>query len=276
MNPYVFKIGNFGLTWYSLFILTGIILAFIFIRSEAKKFGIKTDFISNLVFWTVIFGLIGARAYYVIFNWNYYSAHLNEIIKIWEGGLAIHGGLLAGLVVIIIYCKKRKVETLRILDIISPYVLLAQGIGRWGNFFNKEAYGVATTYEALKNMKIIPDFVIYGMNINGIYYTPTFYYEFLWCMLGFIVILIIRKIKYIKLGQQLGIYMMWYSTGRFFIEGLRTDSLMLGYFKMAQLMSIILFIAGFILIIVEIRKPKLESLYNKPKLKDKKVEIVNL
>ncbi len=263
MNPYIVTFGEFGITWYSVFILTGIILAYIFIRSEAKKFDIKADFITNLIFWTVIIGIIGARAYYVIFNWNYYSNHVIEIFKIWEGGLAIHGGLLAGLLVIIIYCKKYRISVLRILDIISPYLLLAQSLGRWGNFFNSEAYGVATTYEKLKAMKFIPDFIIYGMNIDGIYYTPTFYYESLWCLLGVIIILLIRRIKYLRLGQQIGTYLMWYSLGRFFIESLRTDSLMLGYFKMAQIVSIILFIIGLVLVLLQIRKPKLEYLYNK-------------
>ncbi len=263
MNPYAVQIGNFGITWYSLFILTGIILAYIFIRSEAKKFNLKGDFITNLVFWTVIVGIIGARAYYVIFNWSYYSTHVSEIFKVWEGGLAIHGGLLAGLIVMIIYCKRHKVSVLRMLDISAPFILLAQALGRWGNFFNSEAYGVATTFEKLKAMKFIPDFVIYGMNIDGVYYTPTFYYESLWCLLGVIVILLVRRLKYIRLGQQIGIYLMWYSAGRFFIESLRTDSLMLGYFKAAQIMSVILFIVGIVLVLLQIRKPKLEYLYNK-------------
>jgi len=262
MNAYVFEIGNFGVKWYSIFILTGIIIAWVLIRNEAKKFNLKNDFLLNLVFWTVIVGIIGARLYYVIFNWEYYSNNFCEIFKVWEGGLAIHGGLLAGALTILIYCKRHKVSTLRILDIISPYVLLAQAIGRWGNFFNSEAYGIATTYEHLKSLKIIPEFIIYGMKIDGTYYTPTFYYEFLWCILGVIVILLIRKLKYLRLGQQVGTYLMWYSLGRFFIEGLRTDSLMLGYFKVAQIVSIVLFIVGLVLVLLQIRKPKLEMLYN--------------
>ncbi len=273
MNPYVFKIGDFGITWYSVFILTGIIIAYICIRSEAKKFGIKSDFLTNLIFWTVIIGIIGARLYYVAFEWSYYSQHLDEILKVWEGGLAIHGGLLFGCLTIILYCKKNKVSPLRILDIISPYLLIAQGLGRWGNFFNSEAHGPVTTFAKLKAMKI-PEFIIYGMNIGGSYYVPTFYYEFLWCILGAIIILVIRKLKYIRLGQQIGAYMMWYSIGRFFIESYRTDSLMLGYFKIAQIMSIVLFIAGFVLVLLQLRKPKLEYLYNIKE--DKNVEIVDL
>ena len=120
-------------------------------------------------------------------------------------------------------------------------------------------------------MKIIPEFVIYGMNIDGVYYTPTFYYESLWCLLGFIIILLIRKLKYIRLGQQIGTYLMWYSIGRFFIESLRTDSLMIGYFKAAQIASILLFIIGLVMVLLQMRKPKLEMLYNT----EEQIEIVN-
>ena len=271
MNPYVIEIFGVGIKWYSLFILVGIILAWIFINNEARKFEIKKEFLLNLIFWVIIFGLIGARLYFVIFHWDYYSLHLNEILHVWEGGLAIHGGLIAGSLVTVLYCRKYKVSSLRMLDIAAPFVLLAQAIGRWGNFFNAEAFGPATTYEHLKSLKIIPEFVIYGMHIDGLYRTPTFYYESLWCLLGVIVILIVRKLKYTRLGQQVGVYLMWYSLGRFFIESLRTDSLMLGYFKVAQIVSIILFIVGIILYVLPIRRPKLENLYKT----EEKIEIVN-
>lgn len=273
MNPVAFEIFGFTIKWYSIFILVGVIVAWIFLQGDAKRFDIKKDFITNLVFWTMIVGIIGARAYYVIFNWEYYASHTNEIWHIWEGGLAIHGGLLAGCLTIFIYCKRHNTSALRILDMASPYVLLAQAIGRWGNFFNGEAYGVATTYEHLKSLKIIPEFIISGMNINGIYYTPTFYFESLWCILGFIIILLLRKIKYLRLGQQIGTYLMWYSLGRFFIESLRTDSLMIfGYIKAAQVISIVLFIIGLVLVLLQARKPKLEMLYNK----HDEIEVVKL
>ncbi len=271
MNPYAIQFLGIGIKWYSLFILIGIVIAWIFVQSDAKKFGIQKDFLTNLIFWAVIVGIIGARAYYVIFKWEYYSTHLNEIWHIWEGGLAIHGGLITGAIVVIFYCRKYKVSPLRMMDIAAPYLLFAQAIGRWGNFFNGEAYGVATTYHKLKAMKIIPEFVIYGMNIDGVYYTPTFYYESLWCLLGFIIILLIRKLKYIRLGQQIGTYLMWYSIGRFFIESLRTDSLMIGYFKAAQIASIILFVIGLVMVLLQMRKPKLEMLYNT----EEQIEIVN-
>lgn len=271
MNPNVVEIFGISIKWYSVFILAGIIIAWICIKNDARKFGVKNDFLTNLIFWIIVIGVVGARAYYVAFNWSYYGAHLNEIWHIWEGGLAIHGGLIAGSIVAIIYCKKYKVSAFRMLDIAAPYILLAQALGRWGNFFNGEAYGVATTYENLKSLKIIPDFIIYGMNINGVYYTPTFYYESIWCLIGCIALLLIRKLKYLRIGQQVGIYLMWYSLGRFFIESLRTDSLMLGYFKVAQIMSIVLFIVGLTIVLIQARKPKLEDLYNT----EEKIEIVN-
>lgn len=262
MNPVAFTIFSIDVKWYSVFILVGIIIAWILIRSEARKFNISSDFITNLLFWTIIMGIIGARLYYIIFNWSYYSNHLNEIYRIWEGGLAIHGGIILGGLTLIMYCRKYKVSTFRMLDICAPYLLFAQALGRWGNFFNSEAYGAATTLEHLKSIKIIPEFVIYGMNINGTYYTPAFYYESLWCLLGVVLILIIRKFKYTRLGWQVGFYLMWYGLGRFFIESSRTDSLMLGYIKVAQLVSIILFVVGLIIILIQARKPKLEDMYN--------------
>ena len=270
MNPYVFKIGEFRIKYYSLFIMIGVILVTLCMIKEAKKFGIKKDFIINLIFWACIFGFIGARLYFVAFQWDYYSTHLSEIYKVWNGGLAIHGGIILGTMVIIIYCKKYKVNPLLMLDIAVPYLLIAQALGRWGNFFNGEAYGPATTLGHLKNL-FIPDFVINGMLIDGVYHIPTFYYESIWCILGAIVILIVRRLKYIKIGQQCGLYLMWYSLGRFFIESLRTDSLMLGNFKVAQIVSVALFIIGFFIIIFQTRKPKLEGLYNNKE----KVEVVN-
>ncbi len=271
MNPVAFTIFGLSIKWYSVFIFCGIVISYILITSECKKFGIPKDFVTNLLFWTIIMGIIGARLYYVIFNWGYYSSHLGEIFKIWEGGLAIHGGIILGGLTVLLYCKKYKVSSLRILDIIAPCLLFSQALGRWGNFFNQEAYGVATTLEKLQSLKIIPNFVIYGMNINGVYYTPTFYFESLWCLLGVIVILIVRKLKYTRIGFQTGIYFMWYSVGRFIIESFRTDSLMLGYFKVAQIVSIILFIVGLVIFLIQLKKPKLEDMYNS----GEKVEIKN-
>lgn len=262
MNPVIFSIGNFEIRWYSVLILVAIIIGIKLAEKEGRKFNIPDDFIFNLAFWTIIFALIGARAYYVIFNFSSYQNDLLSIFKVWEGGLAIHGGIIAGFITVYIYCKRYSVRILKMTDIIVVPLILGQAIGRWGNFFNGEAHGAATNLASLKEVGIIPDFIINGMQIDGIYYQPTFYYESLWCLLGFIILLILRKFKYIKTGQVTGTYLMWYSVGRFFIETSRTDSLMFGGFKVAQVVSVILFIIGLILIIVQARKGHFEDLYS--------------
>jgi len=249
LNPELFNIGGLSIRWYSVLILLGILIGFFLANKEGKKFDLPKDFIFDLGFYVVIFGIIGARLYYCLFNFETYASNPIEILKIWNGGLAIHGGIIGGLVTLLIYCKIKKVSPLRMCDIVVPSLILAQAIGRWGNFFNMEAHGPATTLLNLQNLHI-PKFIINGMQINGIYYHPTFLYESLWCIIGFIVILLIRKYyKYLKSGQLTCVYMMWYSVGRIFIESLRTDSLMLGSFKIAQLISIIMFSIGLIIFI---------------------------
>ena len=261
MNAYVFKIGNFGVRWYSLLILIGVIVGILLIEKEGKKFNISKDFLFNMAFWAIIIGIIGARLYYVIFNFNLYQNDLLSIFKIWVGGLAIHGGIIAGLIVIALYSKKYKMRFIRITDICVPSLLFAQGIGRWGNFFNQEAHGAATSLEHLKSLHL-PQFIINGMNINGIYYEPTFLYESLLCLIGFIIVLFIRRGKYTKVGTITSFYLMYYSVVRFLIESMRTDSLMLGGFKVAQIISIILFLIGLGNIMLISRKSKFEDLYN--------------
>ena len=264
MNPVMFKIFGFAIRWYSVLILVGAVIGVYILKREAKRFNMNWDFIFNLSFWTIIFGILGARIYYVIFRWSQYESSLLDIFKIWEGGLAIHGGIIAGAITVYVYCKKAKANTLKIIDMALPSVMIAQAIGRWGNFFNSEAYGRVTTLTHLENIHV-PKFVIDGMFIEGAYHHPTFLYESIWCFLGFITLLIIRRNKYIKIGTLTGIYLMWYSVGRFFIETLRTDSLMLGGFRVAQIVSIILFIVGVFLVIRGKRQGKFENLYNSDK-----------
>ncbi|MBQ1812557.1 MAG: prolipoprotein diacylglyceryl transferase [Bacilli bacterium] len=263
------RIGNFSISWYSVCILVGVLIAGALFLLECKRYEIDLNFATNLIFWTVIFGIIGARLYYVAFNWSYYSSSPIEILKVWNGGLAIHGGLLGGLLFILFYTKKYKVTTLKITDMAVVGVIIAQAIGRWGNFFNQEAHGPETTRAVLEGIRIIPKFVIDGMNINGIYYMPTFYYESLWCILGFIILLIVRRtFEYLRIGQLTGMYLIWYSIARFVIEKYRTDSLMLGNFKVAQLVSILLFVIGILLIIWNLRKSKFEKRYDDYELED--------
>jgi len=242
MNPVAFTIGNFEIRWYSLLIFIGIIIGYLLANKESKKFNLPEDFIFNLTFYVIVFGIIGARIYYVLFNLSYYQANPTEIIKVWHGGLAIHGGIIAGLITTFIYCRHFKISVTRTCDIAVPSIIIAQAIGRWGNFFNSEAHGPVTTLNNLQNLHI-PNFIIDGMKINGVYYHPTFLYESLWCILGFIILILIRKFyKYLKSGQLTCVYFMWYSLGRLFIEYLRTDSLMIGKYKVAQIISILFFV----------------------------------
>src|SRR5574344_1384569 len=261
MNPILFQIGNIQIRWYSVLILIGVFLGYELAEYEAKKYKAPKDFVFNMTFWIVIMGLIGARIYYVIFNWTSYSHDLLSIFKFWEGGLAIHGGIIAGLITLYFYCKKYNANFLKMTDIAVISLLLAQAIERWGNFFNSEAHGYATTLNILKSRLIIPQFVIDGMNINGVYYEPTFYYESIWCLIGFIISSILKNNKHIKVGGLTSFYLMWYGFGRFFIEGMRTDSLMLGGFRMAQIVSIIIFIVGLLMSMILSRKNPFEDNY---------------
>ena len=271
MERVAFDLGIIQVYWYSIFIFLGALAACIVIYLEAKKRKLNDEFIVNLAFNAIIFGIIGARIYYVLFNLDYYMQNPIEILEIWNGGLAIHGGLITGGLFTVYYCKKNKVETLKVFDIIVVGLILGQAIGRWGNFFNQEAYGAITTAAKLKSMGV-PDFVINGMYILGDYRQPTFFYESIWNFFGFIALLIIRRYPYLKTGQLSGFYLIWYSVARFIIEKMRTDSLMLGNFKIAQIMSIVLLIIGVILFIYYKRIKKVgpfDKLYNKNEEKPK-------
>lgn len=262
MNPILLDLGVIKIYWYSAMIFLGLLIGGWLILKEAERFNISEDFIVNLFFFTIPIAVIGARLYYVLFNWDYYSVNMSEIFMIWEGGLAIHGGMLFGLLWIIFYTKKYKVNTFRILDMIVIGLIIGQAIGRWGNFFNGEAHGTATTLEHLQSLHI-PKFIINGMNIGGTYYLPTFLYESIWCLLGFIILLVIRRLKYIKIGQTTAVYLIWYGIGRFIIEGMRTDSLLIGNFRQAQIISIIMVILGIVIFILKGKGSKLDNQYNK-------------
>ena len=253
MNRVAFNIFGFNVYYYSLCILLGVIVAYILITREGKKQGLPKEFISDLIFYTLIIGILGARVYYCVFNLDYYLANPSEILKIYNGGLAIHGGVIAGFIFVYFYTKKKNVSFIKILDIVAPAVIIAQSFGRWGNFFNQEAHGGITTYQNLKNMHI-PEFIINGMHIEGKYYYPTFFFESIWCLLGFIILMIARKNKNLRKGFQIGFYFIWYGIGRFFIEALRTDSLMFFGLKIAQIVSLIGIIIGIIIIVTNRNK----------------------
>ena len=211
-----------------------------------------------MAFYAILFGFIGARIYYVLFNLDYYLSYPIEILKVWNGGLAIHGGIIGAILAIYVYCKKNDWLLLHMLDICAPALIIGQIIGRWGNFFNGEAHGGIVTRSFLESLHL-PEFIINGMYIDGNYYHPTFLYELLLNLICFIILMILRRNKKIKVGFITGIYLMWYSVVRFFVESLRTDSLMLGSLRMAQVISIVLFIIGLVLIIISRKKERYNS-----------------
>lgn len=258
MNRIAIDLGFLKIYWYSITMFLGVLLGIVVAYIEIKRKKIDTSKFENMAFYAILFGFIGARIYYCLFNLDYYLTNPLEILMVWHGGLAIHGGIIGAVLAIYIYCQKKKLTCLEILDICTPALVIGQVIGRWGNFFNSEAHGGIVTRSFLESLHL-PKFIIDGMYINGNYYHPTFLYESFFNFLVFIILMILRKNQKIRLGTITGIYLMSYGVIRFFIESLRTDSLMIGAFKMAQIISIVLFIIGLILIILSKNKEK----YNK-------------
>ncbi len=254
MNRVFINIGPITIYYYSIIILISIITGISLAYKESDNYNLK-KYIDNLVTYIIIFGIIGARIYYVIFKFNDYKNNILDIFKIWEGGIAIYGAIIGGFTAIVYYAKKKKQSIITTTDIIVPGLILAQAIGRWGNFFNGEAHGTEVTLEFLKELHL-PNFIINGMHINGAYYHPTFLYESLWCLLGFIILLIIRKVTKRKKGIMTSCYFIWYGIGRAFIEGLRTDSLFLFNLRISQILSIILVIGGIIGLVLSLRGEK--------------------
>lgn len=265
MNRIAIDLGFVQIYWYSLCILVGMIVGMTLVYKEAARKGISEDLMTNMIFYTVIWAIIGARTYYVVFEWSYYSKHFLEVFEIWNGGLAIHGGIIAGCLYLTYFTRKHKLDTFKIFDICCVGLIIGQVCGRWGNFFNQEAFGPAIERSTLESF-FLPSFIIDGMNIDGVYHQPTFLYESLWNLIGFIILLFVRRRKYLKVGQLTGIYLMWYSVGRFFIEALRQDSLMLGSLKMAQIISIGMFVFGLFLFVFRLKKSRFEYLYNQEDL----------
>lgn len=240
------NLGFVSIQYYALFILTGALIAFYVSLREWKYKGYNESDLIDFFFNVLLIGVLGARLWYVLMKLDYYISEPLKIFMIWEGGLAIQGGLMAGLAYGYYYFKKRNYDFLDVADTILPNVLIAQAFGRWGNFFNQEAYGSEVSYSFLKQLRL-PDFIIDKMFINQAYHHPTFLYESIYTLLAFFLLkLIIRKVS-LKKGQSALLYGIIYSFGRIFIEHLRTDSLMFFDIKMAQLLSLITIIVCVIL-----------------------------
>lgn len=253
INKVAFTLFGHDVVWYGILITLGIVLACVYASCRAKNEGLTTDDVLDYAIYAVIFGVLGARIYYVASEFSRFKAAtfgqtLYNIIAIWNGGLGIYGGIIAGILAIIVVSRFKKVHPLKALDMISPGVMIGQIIGRWGNFFNAEAFGYETT---------LP----WRMGIRNIHYPetifvhPTFLYESLWNLIGFLIINALYKKKKYH-GQIFVMYITWYGLGRMLIEGLRSDSLMVfGLFRKSQVLAGICFLAGaIILIILELQK----------------------
>ncbi len=237
---------NLGFTtvrWYGVIIAFGFLLAALFGGRIAYTWKINLDKMIDVLLYGTIFGIIGARLYYVAFRWDYYGSHLADIPKIWEGGLAIYGGIIGGILAGYVVCKLEKINFFNLLDMVAMSLLIGQGIGRWGNFANQEAFGTITYKNwgmmsdivakyisenpasfGLENVENIPQYI----SDNNLYVHPTFFYESVWCLLGFGLLYLILKKRRRFSGQLFLCYGVWYGFGRMVIEGLRTDSLYIG------------------------------------------------
>ncbi|MCI1284370.1 MAG: prolipoprotein diacylglyceryl transferase [Lacticaseibacillus songhuajiangensis] len=255
LNPIALRLGALEIHWYGVIIASGVILAVYLAVQEAKRRNVSEDHILNLVLYSLPFALIGARAYYVAFEWPYYSQHPSEIIAIWHGGIAIYGALIAAAIVFIVYCRIKDLSIWLVLDIAAPTVMIAQAIGRWGNFMNQEAFGQVTSLSFLHELHL-PEWIIQQMFISGQYRMPTFLFESAWNVCGFILLMSIRHHKdWFKQGEVFLTYVLWYSFGRFFVEGMRTDSLYItAGLRVSQLVSIVLFVSAVIIFIYRRRQ----------------------
>lgn len=240
LDPVAIQLGNISVKWYGVIIASAVVIALLLALSEANKRKMDKEIIVDLLIWAIPISIISARIYYVIFEWEFYKNNLSEIVKIWHGGIAIYGALIGAVLTAVIFSRIKKISFWQLADVVAPSLIIAQAIGRWGNFMNQEAHGAETTRTFLENLHL-PEFIINQMYIDGAYYQPTFLYESLWNVIGFIILLVIRRTK-IRRGELFLSYVIWYSFGRFFIEGMRTDSLMWGDFRVSQVLSVLLII----------------------------------
>lgn len=236
LNPIAFEIFGISIRWYGILLSTGIMAGIFIAYYEAKRLGHDPEYIIDLALWCVPMAVVGARLYYVIFEWKYYQGNIMKIINIREGGLAIHGALIAAILTGYIFTRVKKLSFWENTDIVAPGIVIGQAIGRWGNFVNMEAHGGPTN---------LP----WGIMVDGVRVHPTFLYESLWDIGVFIILMVYRKKKKVD-GEVFLLYGIFYSIGRFWIEGLRTDSLMFMGMRTAQLISIAIIVAFGILMYI--------------------------
>lgn len=234
MDPVAFTVFGIQVRWYGLLIASAVLIGILLALRETKRKGLKEDTLIDFLLFAIPSAIIGARLHYVIFSWDNYKYDPIQILNLRGGGLAIHGAIIAGVIVAIVFCKVKKISLWQLLDIVAPSLILGQAIGRWGNFANQEAHGGPTD---------LP----WGIMVNGVKVHPTFLYESIFNLMIFIFLMWYRK-RYKVDGEIFLLYFSLYSVGRFFIEGLRTDSLMIGPIRVAQLISVLIIIICVLLI----------------------------
>lgn len=254
-----FTVFGQDIYWYGIFIGLGVILGVLLALHEAKRTGQNPDTYLDFIIYAMIIAIIGARLYYVIFSWDFYSQHPEKIFAIREGGLAIYGGIIGGVLTAIVYSRVKKKNFWVMADTMAPSLILGQMLGRWGNFFNKEAFGgftdnlFAMRYQLsqVRASDVTPDILQNLVTVNGVDYIqvhPTFLYESMWSLCVFIILLILQRKKKFN-GQVCATYFFGYALGRVWIEGLRTDQLCIGNVPVSQALSAVLIIASVVLYI---------------------------
>lgn len=246
VSKVAFTIFGISIYKYAVCIVLGIVLALILCKLAKQKFDVKYNDVLVCTVLGIIFGTIGARLYYIIFNLDYYSQNVSEIFNFRNGGLAIYGGLIIGAIAIYIYCKVKKLNVLNFFDYVIPYVAIAQCVGRIGNFFNVEAYGVQTTSIVRMGIKTIEGY----MEVH-----PVFFYECIATLLIFVILKILQNHRKFE-GQIITLYCLLYSGIRFFLEGIRADSLMMFNFRASQIVSLIVFVISLVVLIINVKKLK--------------------
>lgn len=252
-----FTVFGQDIYWYGIFIGLGVILGVLLALHEAKRTGQNPDTYLDFIIYAMIIAIIGARLYYVIFSWDFYSQHPEKIFAIREGGLAIYGGIIGGVLTAIVYSHVKKKNFWVMADTMAPSLILGQMLGRWGNFFNKEAFGgftdnlFAMRYQLsqVRASDVTPDILQNLVTVNGVDYIqvhPTFLYESFWSLCVFIILLILQRKKNFN-GQVCATYFFGYALGRVWIEGLRTDQLCIGNVPVSQALSAVLIIASVVL-----------------------------
>jgi phosphatidylglycerol:prolipoprotein diacylglycerol transferase len=292
INPIALALGPISIHWYGIILGTAALVGLILAIQEGKRFRIVPDFFMDLVLIGVPSAIIGARIYYVAFKWEDYRDNLGEIVKVWHGGIAIYGALIGAIIAAVIYVRRKGYSFWRIADICAPGLIVGQAIGRWGNFMNQEAHGGPVEKSFLTDQLHLPGWIVEQMNIKDVYYHPTFLYESLWSLLGLALLLVLRRQRFLRAGELFFSYFIWYSIGRFFIEGLRTDSLAIdaapwleslmkalwspmlvtfepgameyGNVRISQLLAILIIIAAIVLIVYRRKKGLAAEHYSDP------------